>query len=86
MASNIKTYDLTIIKQLKLLDMQNLIFPIVFSILHKTPNATYIILFYLGLLSFILSLFFNPAPGCNIKLIYFMLCLPEVSLENGQVN
>ena len=29
----------------ELFDMQNLLFPIVFSILHKTPNATYIILF-----------------------------------------
>jgi len=35
--------------------MQNLLLLIIFSILRKTPNATYIILFYS--LSFILSLF-----------------------------
>jgi len=59
----------------ELLDTQNLLFLIVFSILRKTPNATYIILF---LLSIILSLFFNPAATLDkdiFMFIYVMLCV-----------
>ena len=47
----------------ELLDTQNLLFPIVFSILHKTPNAT--ILFRPTIFHFIIV--FNPSPGCSTK-------------------
>jgi len=58
---------------------KNLLFPIVFSILCKTPNVTYIILFFLSPLSFILSLLLIQLLAATSNKDIFMFVFMKLS-------